>query len=182
MLKWPGDKEGTAHAERVVAHLKLSEQRAQERRGLALRRVAPPHNLSRPKTPAISCSPPNRKEQPAMSLEQALAEHTTALKENTAALLASINAKAGATVAAAAKAATPPAAPAAAAAAPAAPPAATASLDYEKDVKPLALRVAKDKGREKLIEILGTFGVAQANLLKSEQWAEFTTKCNAALA
>jgi hypothetical protein len=57
-----------------------------------------------------------------------------------------------------------------------------AALDYEKDVKPLALRVAKDKGREKLIEILGEFKVAQANLLKAEQWGEFITACNKALA
>lgn len=64
---------------------------------------------------------------------------------------------------------TPPAAPSGAA------------LDYEKDVKPLALRVAKEKNREALVAILGTFKVAQANLLKPEQFGPFITACNAAL-
>lgn len=55
------------------------------------------------------------------------------------------------------------------------------ALDYEKDVKPLALRVAKEKKREGLVEILTKFGVAQANLLKPEQYNDFIAACNKAL-
>lgn len=114
-------------------------------------------------------SQPTKKEG-TMSLEAQLGELNTNLK----ALIAVLSG--GAALAA----------PAAAKAVPAADKKAdntktSAALDYEKDVKPLALQVAKEKKREKLIEILGTFGVAQANLLKPEQFNGFITACNAAL-
>lgn len=120
-----------------------------------------------------------------MSLEKALAENTEALRALTIALASShIPTKAGAAPAApitGAEAKTNLAAGKEAAAAAANKGAGTATLDYEKDVKPLALRVAKEKGREKLIGVLKEFGVEQANVLKPEQWGEFTKKCNAAL-
>lgn len=57
----------------------------------------------------------------------------------------------------------------------------TTALDYEKDVKPLALKVAKEKGRNALIAINAEFNVAQANLLKPEQFSGFIAACNTAL-
>jgi hypothetical protein len=112
-----------------------------------------------------------------MSLEDRIAANTEALIALTIALAASHvpagGVKSGPPATPAAK--TPPPPPPAAAAK-------SGALDYEMDVKPLALRVAKDKGREKLVEILGTFKVAQANLLKPEQFGEFITACNKALA
>lgn len=111
-----------------------------------------------------------------MSLEQALTENTAALREVIIALAAhhvpggaAVTGKAPAEKPAAGKAATPPATTGGA-------------LDYEKDVKPLALRVAKEKQRDGLVAILTTFGVAQANLLKPEQYGPFITACNTALA
>jgi hypothetical protein len=107
-----------------------------------------------------------------MSLEDRISENTEALRALTIALAANHVPAVGPNVAAG----KPPAA------APKPPAATGGALDYEKDVKPLALRVAKEKGREKLIEILGEFKVAQANLLKAEQWGLFITACNKALA
>lgn len=109
-----------------------------------------------------------------MSIEKLIAENTQALRDLTIALAAN-HKPAKATD-------TPPAAAPAAQAAPKAPAATGAALDYEKDVKPLALRVAKEKKREGLVAILDKFKVAQANMLKPEQWAEFIAACNAALA
>lgn len=105
------------------------------------------------------------------------------LKENTEALKALAIALAAAHLGGAAVLPKPdPKAPPAAAKGPAAPAAPTgAALDYEKDVKPLALRVAKEKSRDALVAILGTFKVAQANLLKPEQYGPFITACNTAL-
>lgn len=108
-----------------------------------------------------------------MSLEKELAANTEALKALTIALAANHTPAKGANVVQPAAAAT---------AAPKAPAAQGAALDYEKDVKPLALRVAKEKKREGLVAILDKFKVAQANMLKPEQWAEFIAACNAALA
>jgi hypothetical protein len=55
------------------------------------------------------------------------------------------------------------------------------ALDYEKDVKPLALQLAKAKGRDALIKVLGEFGLAQANQAKPEQFAAIVAKINEAL-
>lgn len=61
-------------------------------------------------------------------------------------------------------------------------PTSTGALDYEKDVKPLVLRLAKEKGRDTVLGVLGEFKIAQANLLKPEQYGDFITACNKALA
>lgn len=108
-------------------------------------------------------------------LEEAIKENTATMKQ----LIAALTAGAIAAVPGkpAPKAADKPPAPAAQGQGAAA----GSALDYEKDVKPLALRVAKEKGREKLVEILGVFKVAQANLLKPEQFNEFVKSCNTAL-
>lgn len=107
-------------------------------------------------------------EEEPMSIEKLLSENTEALRALTIALAANhVPLKAGAV--------TPPAA------APKAAPATSAALDYEKDVKPLALRVAKEKTRDGLIAVLSEFKVAQANLLKPEQWGAFIAACNKAL-
>lgn len=103
-------------------------------------------------------------------LEEAIKENTATLKQ----LIAALQAGAAAAVPARAAAAPKPAADKPATSS-------SAALDYEKDVKPLALRVAKDKGREALVEILKGFKVAQANLLKPEQFGEFVKSCNTAL-
>jgi len=113
-------------------------------------------------------SPPT-KEGKDMSLESIIEANTAAI----IALTVAITAQSTAGVAGAALPTAKPAVPAK--------PATGGALDYEKDVKPLALRVAKDKKREGLVEILTQFGVAQANLLKPEQYGPFITACNKAL-
>lgn len=112
-----------------------------------------------------------------MSLEQTLIEATEAMKALTIALAAHhVPAKAATTTGPA------PAAPAAAAKTPAvAAKTQGGALDYEKDVKPLTLRVAKEKSRDKVVEILAKFGVTHANMLKPEQFGEYITACNTAL-
>lgn len=108
-----------------------------------------------------------------MSLEVLIAENTAAMKALTIALASHhIPATAGAAPAPAPK--NPPAQPPQ-------PKAQGGALDYDKDVKPLTLRVAKEKSREKVVEILSKFGVANANLLKAEQYGDFITACNKAL-
>lgn len=108
-------------------------------------------------------------------LEEAIKENTATMKQ----LIAALTAGAIAAVPGkpAPKAADKPPAPAGAATG-----GTSAALDYEKDVKPLALRVAKEKGRETLVKMLEGFKVAQANLLKPEQFNEFVKSCNTALA
>lgn len=49
------------------------------------------------------------------------------------------------------------------------------ALDYEKDIKPLVLGIAKIS-REKAEALLQRFGVASAKALKSDQFADFKTK------
>lgn len=102
-------------------------------------------------------------------LEEAIKENTATMKQLIAALQAGARAVTD----------KPAAAPKAEPKAP--PTASSAALDYEKDVKPLALRVAKEKGREALVKILEGFKVTQANLLKPEQFGDFTKQCNTAL-
>lgn len=109
-------------------------------------------------------------------LEEAIKENTTVLRALLAALTSGASLAAGVPAKAPAKDTAASKTPA-----DAAKPQTSAALDYEKDVKPLALRVAKEKNRDALVAILATFGVAQANLLKPEQFGPFTTACNAAL-
>jgi len=114
-----------------------------------------------------------------MSLEVAIKENTEAVKALHALLAGS---QLGAVVASAKAAPAPAAAPAAPAKEapkpePKAPeqttsaPATTTALNYEKDIKPIALALAK-KSREKLTEIWGKLGVKVGTELKPEQFAQ----------
>ncbi|MEN9936007.1 MAG: hypothetical protein RLZZ387_2586 [Chloroflexota bacterium] len=49
-------------------------------------------------------------------------------------------------------------------------------LDFDKDVTPLVLRVAKEKGKDVAIEILSQFGAARASEVDEARWPEL---CNA---
>lgn len=110
-----------------------------------------------------------------MSLEAAILANTKAVEALTAAMLGTGTAAIPAGVVAGAKAAaTPPAGKTETA---------PAALDYEKDIKPLALRVAKEKSRDVLIEVLKGFdGAAKADQVKAEQWPALVKKLNEALA
>lgn len=113
-----------------------------------------------------------------MSLEKAIEANTAAIIALTAAIAAAAGNKTGPAPAAAPAAAKP------AAEKPAEQTvreAKTGPLDYEKDVKPLALKVAADLKREGLLGILGKFGAANAQALKPEQYADFVKACNEAL-
>lgn len=79
-------------------------------------------------------------------------------------------------------------APAAASPAPAAPAASpasstepAASLDYEKDVKPLVVKLGATKGREAVLAVFEKLGVAKGPELKPEQLAAAAEAFNAAL-
>ena len=128
-----------------------------------------------------------------MSLEQALAENTAAIQALIAVLtaqassahVASSPAPAPAPVAAAKKpakaAASAPAAtdaPAAAEASPTTQPAAAsaaapAALTYEDHVKPKLTQALASLGREKVVSILGDFGVGRGTELTPDQFAPF---------
>lgn len=58
----------------------------------------------------------------------------------------------------------------------------TKALDYEKDVRPLILKMGTAGKRDALVEILSGFGVAKGTELKPEQYAEVKDKLEAALA
>lgn len=68
-----------------------------------------------------------------------------------------------------------------------APPAAPApapvaeALDYVKDVRPLILRISKEKGRDTAVALLQKFGVAGGPDLKPEQLADFVAAATDAL-
>lgn len=96
------------------------------------------------------------------------------------------------------KAEKPPAAPkqapqqetkpaAAEASAPAAPAASTASssepatLDYDRDVKPLIIKLGSVKNRETVLAVLGTFGVSKGTELAAGQLADAKAALEAAL-
>lgn len=104
-----------------------------------------------------------------MSLEAALAAHQKALEANTAALLAFGGAKGTDSPAPKPAAAKQPEAPKPAAQSPT--PQATSDLSYEKDIKPIALALAK-KSREALTKIWGALNVKVGTELKPEQFAE----------
>lgn len=57
----------------------------------------------------------------------------------------------------------------------------SATLDYERDVKPKALAVAKTKGRDALVAILAEFGLKGTPDAKPEQYPELVKKFDAAL-
>ena len=85
------------------------------------------------------------------------------------------------------KAEAPAQAPAAAPSAPEAPAASTASsgepasLDYDRDVKPLIVKLAASKGRDSVVAVLGKFGVAKGTELAAEQLADAKAALTAAL-
>lgn len=47
-----------------------------------------------------------------------------------------------------------------------------ASLDFDKDIAPLVLRVVSEKGRDVAIEILSQFGVTRASEVEEARWGE----------
>lgn len=55
-------------------------------------------------------------------------------------------------------------------------------LDYAKDVKPITIRLSKEKGREITIGVLSRFGVKSAQDLGPGQWAEYIAHCESVLA
>jgi len=71
-----------------------------------------------------------------------------------------------------------PAKPAAAAAPKA--PAKPATPDFKEEVAPLILKLA-EKGREKVMAVFSTFGVAKGSELKPEQYAEAIAALNTAI-
>lgn len=56
------------------------------------------------------------------------------------------------------------------------------ALDYAKDVKPITIRLSKEKGREITIGVLSRFGVKSAQELDAAQWAEYIARCGKVLA
>lgn len=57
-----------------------------------------------------------------------------------------------------------------------------ATLDYEKDVKPVLIKYASAKGKPELSAFVKSFGVDKATELKPEQLADVLAQANAALA
>lgn len=55
-------------------------------------------------------------------------------------------------------------------------------LDYAKDVKPITLKLSKEKGREITIAVLSRFGVKGAQDLDQAQWADYIAHCEKVLA
>jgi hypothetical protein len=56
------------------------------------------------------------------------------------------------------------------------------ALDYAKDVKPITLRLSKEKGREITIGVLSRFGVQSAQALDAAQWVDYIAHCGKVLA
>ena len=56
------------------------------------------------------------------------------------------------------------------------------ALDYVKDVKPITIRLSKEKGREITISVLSRFGVKSAQDLDAAQWADYIAHCEKVLA
>lgn len=50
------------------------------------------------------------------------------------------------------------------------------ALDYEADIKPLVLQVVKSGKRGEVVELLESYGVANASALPADKWAEFHGK------
>lgn len=127
-----------------------------------------------------------------MSIELALQENTAALKALFALFSkAGIPAPSAATPTPAPQAAAPVpvakeepiATPAEVSAAPAAKESApTDALDYNKDVKPLLVKVSTAKGREALVGLLQKFGVAKGDQLPQDKLAAVVAEANTLLA
>jgi hypothetical protein len=54
-------------------------------------------------------------------------------------------------------------------------------LDYAKDVKPITIRLSKEKGREITISVLSRFGVKSAQELAAAQWVDYIAHCEKVL-
>ena len=50
------------------------------------------------------------------------------------------------------------------------------ALDYEADIKPLVLQVVKSGKRGEVVELLESYGVANASALPADKWSEFHDK------
>lgn len=61
-------------------------------------------------------------------------------------------------------------------------PAPAAELTYEKDVRPLAIKVAGKFGRDQLVALFTEFDVKAGPELKPAQFAAFIARCNEVLA
>lgn len=121
-----------------------------------------------------------------MSLEKALADNTEAIKSLEVAIRA---AAAGVTPTTGAlpgkqvaekEQTAKPAATAAAPAAPAAPAGETKDAITYDTVKAAVNALAKAKGRDSVIEVLGKFGVKKADEVPAEKWVELLAALNAA--
>lgn len=89
------------------------------------------------------------------------------------------NAKPAGTPAAAAPSA--PETPAASTASSSAPETPAADLDYEKDIKPLIIKVGAVKGRDTVTSVMSALGVAKGPELKPAQFADAKAALEAAL-
>lgn len=56
------------------------------------------------------------------------------------------------------------------------------AIDYAKDVKPLLLKVSASRGRDALINLLGSFGVAKGDQLPANKLPEVVAAVNELLA
>jgi hypothetical protein len=113
-----------------------------------------------------------------MSLEAAIKENTEAVRILAAALNVGRNTLGGSTSAPAAKA---PDAPAAAPKAAEKAPETGTTLTYEKDIKPIALALAKSN-RQALLDIYKKLNVTVGTEIKPEQFADAKKLIDAALA
>lgn len=112
-----------------------------------------------------------------MSLEATIAE----LNANIKTLIGVLGANQNVTKPAPVKTSEPaPAAPVKASE-PAPAPAAAGALDYEKDVKPLVLKVSSTKGRDACTALLGKFSLASAKAAVPAQYADIIAACQEAL-
>lgn len=55
-------------------------------------------------------------------------------------------------------------------------------LTYKDHVKPVTLKLSKEKGREVTIAVLGRFGVKGAQELDQAQWGDYIAHCEKVLA
>lgn len=117
-----------------------------------------------------------------MSLEQAMHENTSAIKE----LIAALKSQAGQLVQATTPGKQPKGSSAAEAEtnkpskpAPKSSGSATGAMSYDKDVKPYALRLAELGGRDALVKLNEEFSIGHAKELAEDQWAKYVKRAKA---
>lgn len=54
-------------------------------------------------------------------------------------------------------------------------------LNYEKDVKPLVIKVAAAKGRQAAVDLLGEFDASKGDEIDPARWPEFIERANEVL-